>query len=63
MVSEGRAGWRTGLKDLRGKQSRASKHVAQSCFDKTNEGLIAMEIFQKQRQTGLIAGGGEKSDS
>lgn len=67
MVSEGRAGGRTGLKDLRGKQSRASKHIAQGCFDKTNKGLIAMEIFppekRKKKADTSDSSGAEKGDS
>lgn len=62
MVSEGRAGWRTGLKDLRGKPSRASKHIAQGCFDKTNKELIAMEIFQQKKKKPGKSGDSKKAN-
>lgn len=57
MVSEGRAGWRTGLKDLRGKQSRASKHIAQGCFDKNKRGAHCHGNIPEKKADGIDSGG------
>lgn len=50
MVSEGRVGWQMEFTDLTGKHSRASKHIAQQCFDKVARSLLQWKYFRRIRK-------------